>query len=745
MLTPSIPLVSTADPEPSQSNGAEEIHLLDYVRTLYKRRWIAITTFLTVVILTTVYVFTATPIYEARAQLLIESQERNVLSFKEVVEQDRMAVDYSQTQQKLLQSRSLAKKTLEVSKLWNRPEFGGPQQKSFSLVGSITAPLSWIGQVLSPKPSRGAAGSKETAAQSAGIDAFLASLTVTPVRSSRLVDVNFRSADPALAARIANELVQQFIEQSLDFKFRESKDASNFLAQRLEEQRRQVESSAMALQRYREQNNGVSLDERQNIVVQKLADLNKAVTEAKTTRLQKEAAHNQLQELENDRAALDTFPAILSNSFIQQLKSELSRLEAQRAQLGDKLGDKHPDMIKVQSAIESTQVRLNAELAKVVHSVKNEYLAAQTQENSLMAALNAQKGDALGQNRKAIDYGVLQRAATSNQQIFDGLLQRSKETGISGELRVSDIRLVDAAEIPRAPVSPQRRQDLLLAMFGGGVLAVGFAFFLEYFDNRIKSPAEIGAHLGIPFLGMVPMIPDKSRTDTPPLINNGVPPNFAEAFKAVRTNVLFSTAEEGSRSLVVTSTGPGEGKTIVSTNLAMALAQAGQRVILIDADMRRPQAHQMLELKQEPGLSNLIVGNVKASDAVRPTAVPGLWFLPAGRIPPNPAELLGSLRFRDFLATLRDHFDWVIVDSPPVMTVTDAAVVAHLANGVVFVVGSEMTSRGAAKAAMNQLDSAKGKVIGAILNRVDLDKNSYYYGNYYRRQYGEYYIQAAQS
>jgi capsular exopolysaccharide synthesis family protein len=261
--------------------------------------------------------------------------------------------------------------------------------------------------------------------------------------------------------------------------------------------------------------------------------------------------------------------------------------------------------------------------------------------------------------------------------------------------------------------------------------------FLEYLDNRIKSPEEIAKYLKTPCLGLVPVISNRALASKP-LINNGVPANFSEAFRGLRTNVVFSSTEDDSRSLVVTSTGPGEGKTIVATNLAMALAQAGQRVILIDADMRRPRAHEVLDQKQEPGLSNLIVGNAKASKAVRPTSVPGLWILPSGRIPPNPAELLGSGRFKDFLIKLRDHFDWVIIDSPPVMAVTDAAVVSHLTNGVVFVVGSQMANRGAAQTAVSQLEAADGKLIGAVLNRVNLDRDGYYYSNYYRREYDTY-------
>jgi capsular exopolysaccharide synthesis family protein len=327
----------------------------------------------------------------------------------------------------------------------------------------------------------------------------------------------------------------------------------------------------------------------------------------------------------------------------------------------------------------------------------------------------------------------------SGKQIYESLLQRAKETGVAGELKTSNIRVVDQAERPRSPVTPRTRLNLLLGVVGGGLLAFGLAFFFEYLDSRIKSPDEIKAHLGLPSLGMVPALDPKSWKGKEPLINMGVPPAFAEAFRSVRTNVLFSSAEDGARTLVITSTGPGEGKTTIAANLAIGFAQAGQRVLLIDADMRRPRVHEVFGQTQEPGLSNLMVGNAKASESVHKSGVPGLWILTAGRVPPNPAELLGSQRFREFLTSLKEHFDLVIVDSPPVMAVADASIAANAASGVVFVVGAEMTSRHTARAAVEQLDSARARFVGAVLNRVDLEKDSYYYSRYYRREYGAYY------
>lgn len=723
----------------------DDVHLLDYVKVLYKRRWTAITAFMIVFLGVTVYTFTATPIFEAKTRLLIESDDPNVVSFKEVINEEQTKADYYQTQYNILQSRALARKTLDALKLWDHPLFAPQEAKWYSAAGIIAlAGQPFKGAEEGARAEAAIPAADETAAQSRAIDAFLTHLTVAPIRNSRLVDIKYQLPDAAVATQVVNTLARTYIEQNLEYKFMSSKEASDWLGERLAEQRKQVEQAEAKLQQYREQNDAISLEDRENIVVQKLADLNAAVTQVKTDRFQKEALYNQLQSLRStNTAALDSFPAILSNAYIQQQKADLSQLQSQQAQLAEKFGDKHPEMIKVKSAIQMAQTKLDGEIGKVVQSVRNEYQAALAKENSLIAALNQQKGEAQSMNRKAIDYGVLERDVQSNKQLYESLLQRAKETGVSSELKTSNIRVIDAAERPRKPATPRVGLNLGLGLFGGMVLALGLAFFFEYVDSRIKTPDELTVHLGLSSLGMVPALDPKSWKGKEPLLNAGVPPNFVEAFRSVRTNVLFSSADEGSRTIIVTSTGPGEGKTTVATNLAIGFAQAGQRVLLIDADMRRPRVHDVFNHNQEPGLSNLIVGNAKASECVHKSGVPGLWTVTAGRIPPNPTELLGSQRFKDFLTSLKDHFEWVIVDSPPIMAVVDASVVASTAGAVVFVVGAEMTSRHAAHAAVAQLRQGRAKFIGAVLNRVELEKNAYYYSHYYRREYGAYYQQAA--
>jgi len=722
----------TSRPVHDASDGPA-LHLLEYVRVLYRRRRTALTIFTLVAGGVTVYSFTATPVYEARTRLLIESEQQNVVNFKPVVDEDQTKADYYQTQYNILQSRALARRSLDELHLWDTPPFGGEEQE-----GGV---FSRIARTLAGLFGRDTSGpsADETAAQFKAIDAFASRLTVTPIRNSRLVDVTYRLSDAALATQIVNSLARNYIEQNLEYKFMASREAGDWLTSQLAGQRKEVEAAEAKLQRYREQNDSISLVDRENITVQKLADLNAAVTRAKTERIQKQALYEQLLASQDNKATLDTFPTILLNTFIQQQKAELAGLQRQQVEAAEKLGAKHPSMIRLNSAIEQSQAKLDVEIAKVVLSMQSEYQAALAQERSLVAALDQQKGEALAMNRKAIDYSVLARDVDSSKQLYNNLLQRAKETGITGELRTSNVRVVDRAERPRLPVSPRKRANILLGLFVGTILACSAVLFFEYLDSRIKSPEELSAHLGLAYLGLLPVLEQKG---TYPLLSGPVPAGFSESFRTFRTNVLFSSAEEGARSLVVTSTGPREGKSMVASNLSVSLAQAGQRVLLIDADLRKPKAHEIFQFPQEPGLSNVLVGSAKVVDAIQESRVAGLLLLTAGRTPPNPAELLGSQRFQELLASLKVRFDWIIIDTPPVMAVTDATLVAHHASGVVFVVGADLTSRHAARRALDQLEHAGAKFVGGVLNRVDLQRNGYYYSQYYRREYTHYYTSA---
>ena len=735
----------------------EDKHLWDYVRVVYKRRWIAIPAFLLIFVFMTINSMRQTPLYRSQVQLLIEKDAPTVTSLDQMFQsQDGWFNDeFYQTQNRILQSRTLAKRTIDMLNLWQAPKLGnGPDVRGtinpMGLVwGGIDGAIAlakrpFAGETAAPAPVPSERpGASENAAQAARISEFLGGLSVVPVRNTRLVEIRYVSTDPVFAAQAANAVAEAYIQQTMEFRASTSKEAGDFLGEQLEQQRNAVEASERALQEFKVQNGAVSInDGNSSITMQRLTELNGALIKARTERISKEALYNQLKAMQAN-GTIDTFPAVLANDYIQGLKTNLNELQRQHAQLGERLGENNPRFVESRSALQSAQAKLTAEINKVVEGVSNEYRAAAAQEQSLQAALNSQQGQMMGQNKMGVQYSVLQREADSNRQIYENLLQRAKEAGISGERRTTNVRVIDQAEVPGGAFHPNVRSDMTFAFMAGLVFAFALAFGFEYLDNRIKTPQELKANINIPFLGMVPTLAAEKNAPANPLLNNGVPQNFAEAFKSIRTNVLFSTAEEGMRTLVVTSAGPGEGKSLVASNLSMALAQAGQRVLLIDCDMRRPRVHEIFEGPQEPGLSNVLSGNAKTSEAIRKASLPGLWLMPAGHIPPNPAELLAARRFGDLISSLDSHFDWVVFDTPPVMVVADSSIVANQASGVVFVVRADHTTKQSVRAAAEQLDSANAHLIGSVLNGADVLRNPYYYSAYYRKDYSRYYVSSS--
>jgi capsular exopolysaccharide synthesis family protein len=715
-------------------------YLREWTRVLYRRRLLAAAVLILVTAAAVTYTYTRQPIYEAQTQILIEPADPNIITFQDVVDDSRANGTYYQTQYELLRSRALARRTLRHLNLWRHPYFGGAGAAPASTGAAGGAAAADAVPVRNPAVLANEARAAEAAsaptpqadptALSGAIGVFQRDLQIVPIRSTRLVSIRFRSTDPNLAADVVNAHARQYIEQNLEFRAQASEEATEWLNARLDQERRRVEDAESILQRFREDHDALSLEEGQNIVVQKLAELNTAVTRAKTRRLEAEAQYRQVAALQGD--SLDSFPAVLGNELIQQLKVDLAGLQREHAQLSETLGDRHPRIIEKTSAIQATNARIQAEVRAIVSSLRAGFDSAVAEETSLVNALEAQKNEALAQNRRGIEYGVLKREADSTREVYRSLLQRAKETGVSRELRASNIRVIDAAEPPRGPVSPNTRANLMLGLLAGMVLAAGAVFGLELLDECVKVPQDVTAYLGIPFLGIVPKV---RRPRSNVYLSGEVQP-AVEAFRALRSLLLYpADGSAPARSIVVTSAARGEGKTVVATNLAIALAKNHRRVLLIDADMRDPGVHELFAQPRDPGLSNVLRGEVHFDVALRPTNTPGLELMPAGPVPSDPTELLGSPAFKKLLATADGTFHYVIIDSPPVMAVADAVVAAHDAAAVLFVVGADMTTRESARLAVEQLRSVGAHVIGGVLNGADLRRHPYYYAPYYRREY----------
>jgi len=466
---------------------------------------------------------------------------------------------------------------------------------------------------------------------------------------------------------------------------------------------------------------------------------------ARTDRIAKEAVLSRLRAL--PAGELGSFPPIAQSPVVQSLRARVADLREDEAKLQDSLGEKHPDMVKLRTRIAGLEEQVAAEVKTIARAVENDYETARQQETALSAELEAAKRAALQTNRKGMEFGTLRRGVEQGQKLLRDLEARSQESGLETQLRSTNFRIVEKAAVPQAPVLPKKARNYELALLFGLALGVGLAIFCERMDNTVKTPDDVTHQLGLPFLGMVPTAAlgrvaesDFGEADLPVVLRE--PQSAAaEAYRVIRTNLIFSAPGARGRVVLFGSANPGEGKTTTVANLAASLAQNGARVLAVDADLRRPTLHRHFGLDHTPGLSDAVVGRSKLAEVVRPTSVSGLSVIPCGYIPPNPAELLGSESLREVLHGLRRKYDWVLVDAPPILAMADTPVLCPFVDGLVLVVWSESSSRPALRRALDQLERVGGKLTGVVLNKVDLQRNAYYYGQhygeYYRKYYGE--------
>jgi polysaccharide biosynthesis transport protein len=711
--------MATQTTEPSYAPAPQgESHLWDYVYVLLRRRRLLVAVFAAIVALATLRTLLTKPVYEGTAQLLIEKQNPNVLNFQGVTEERAGSGidDYYQTQYKLLQSRSLARRVIERLGLLNDPEYGGPREKA------------QIEAILAQPPG-------QSPELEGAITTFLLRTSVKPIRNSRLVNVSVTSGRPDLAATATNSLAQLYIKQSLDLRFETSSEAGQWLGTQIEEQRKKAEEADLRLQALKRQEGLVNIEERRTLLDQRLKELGTALNERKTERLQKEALWRQMASAPNP----EELPEVMRSGLVQNLRIELATLERQQAQLLERYLDQHPEVVKVRNQIQDTRAKIRSEAQRVVRAAENDYKAAAAQEASISSALESAKQETLQLGARAVGYDTQKREVDAARQVLDSLMSRSKQTDVASELKSTNIRIVDAAVVPGSPVRPKKLRDILLGILLGAFLSVGLAFFLEYLDNTLKTPDDVRLHLGAPLLGVVPELTDDEHPNLV-VLNTDLDQRFIEGYRVVRTALSYSWSEPGPRIITVTSTAPGEGKTLTAVNLALTLAAQEGRTLLIDADLRKPTTQALVRGKKIPGLSDVLVGKAKASEAIQQKLKDtNLAYLPSGTHAPSPADLLTNRTMRSLLEGLRKFYDWIIIDTPPVGAVSEPLILAPLTDGVIVVTGAEMVPRKAVLHTLERLQDTGARILGVVLNRAQVDKHSYYYSHYYGHYYGQYY------
>jgi succinoglycan biosynthesis transport protein ExoP len=724
--------------------GAQPVHLLDRLAALLKHRRIAGAAFVIVVGVMMVQTYSQVPMYRTSSRVMIQDERTTAVGNLNANDPAfwEESDPYYNTQYSILRSRGLARRVVHKLQLQNHPLFNGSAPKRQG-IGIMIADArrkipSSVQGVLHRQPATPAEppAPDEAAAESGVISQFLGGVRIVPEQKTRLVEIVYESSDAQFAALAANTLAEEYTVQNLELRLATYQKNLRWLSEEVAKQEKKVSDAEAAMTQYRTDQNALSLGDRQNITIARLNALNETVTRQRTDRLQKEATYNQLKSVDPASDAADAFPVVAATPGVVEAKNRLTDLMAERARLSSRYLPSHPEMQKLDIQIKNAHDTLTAQRARVIESVKNDYESAVAAERSFAASLEQQKHEAMDLDRKSGSYVVLQRQADSDRQLWQSLLQQQKELQVVSNSRSNNVQVMDRAEVPGAPFSPNTRREWFTAMMAGILIAFGLAFGIEYLDDTVKTPEDVSKRLGLPLLGLVPAI----RGTRVPLLSETVPHDFGEAFRSLRTSLVFTAGAGESRVIAVTSSQPLEGKTTTACNLATALALGGSRVLLIDADMRRPGLHQVMQVQNEAGLSQLLVGQSRVREAVQRTSEPNLFVITAGRTPPNPSELLASQRMKSFLANLsHGPFDWVVLDTPPVLAVTDAVVLSGQVSAVVFVVGSEMTRRVHAERALATLRAGKPRSMGVVLNRVDFDRNKYYYARYYGYNYKTYY------
>lgn len=718
-----------------------EIDLRKYVDILFRRRWTIISVTLIAVVLTLVVSLTMRPFYTARGMVMIE-KEPNILSFEDIFQIETFRDDYFQTQYKLLQSRSLAERTIEKLKLWEKEEFAGKRQV---------------------KPE----DLKDPVFRRKMVERFLDRLEVKPVRMTRLVEVSLKAHEPALARDCVNAVFDSFVDMNIETKYEATEQATEFLSQQIADLKKEIGQKEQELQNYGQEKNIVILSDKETTILDRLSELNKALTEAQIDRVRKEAYYNEIKN-----ASPDYIPEALSNPLIQRLREDYIRLSREYSKMEEKFQPEYPEMQRLKAELDSARELLRNETENLVKAAYSEYQASLKKEKSLQEVFDHQKEEAFRLNSNAILYNSLKIEIENKKNLLESLLKRQSETGVSARLRglrTSNIRIVDRADIPISPSSPKKLRNILLALFLGLFGGVGLALLMEYLDNSVKSVEDVERYSGLPTLGVVPAFGENSKaygyyyayiseeyghkkrsgkkteekTEEKPqsieLITHFAPESaFAESYRSLRTALLLSGPQNNLKAIIVTSPLPSEGKSATVSNLAVSLAQMGKKVLLVDADLRRPKQHRIFNLKNHDGLTNYLALDLEPEKLVKTTVVPSLYLINSGPIPPNPAELLSSDKMARLMEKLRQGFDFILIDTPPILTVTDAQILGKISDGLVLVVQAERTPREALSQTREILDMLTLKSVGVVINYLSLDTRSYYARHYYRRYYKEY-------
>ncbi|MDP3182429.1 MAG: polysaccharide biosynthesis tyrosine autokinase [Desulfobaccales bacterium] len=746
-----VPPYSSPMPAPLQPlamNYDAEMHqerdLREYLHILLKRKWWIIGTFLSIFLTAALYTFIRTPIFRTTATLQITqdnpgSQVTAGDTFSKLTGGDSLE-KFQQTQYKILKSQSLAQRVLQALNLPEHTDFKSIREKN-------------------PDKS-------ETEIEDAMAKLIMEKLEVNPVKNSYLVEVAFQSPDKSLAQRVVNAIADEYMYLSIDRRNESFTLVRKWLDKQLQDMAVKVQEAQKKLYKFGQQSDIYTLEDKDNVVVQKFIDLSGLLTKAQAEKMAKEAQFQQIKEKGPNA------PLIVNHPLVAQLRQQLVAQQAKVSALQKVFRGEHPDLQAERANLAEFQTRLQAEVQRLQESVKADYEAANRTEKLLSDSFSDQKGQMVKLQDNLTDFQILKRDAQTNEQLYLALLARVKEANIAGTMVPSNVAVIDPARLPYKPFKPKTKRDLALAAVFGLTLGVGLALLLEHLDDSIKTVDDLERVCNLPSLGVLPLLGSKGRMtlsrrgkseasgmwrylprlqrykqstveaeDMDLMVYKNPTSMGTEAIRHVHTSIMLSASGKPPAAIMVSSPNPSEGKTTITSNLALSFALDGSQAVLIDGDLRKPRIHQIFQLDSQPGLTNYLTGSATLEEILRATSIPNLKVITAGARPPNPGKLLNSEIFKELLMQLRQQFLHIIIDTPPILGFSDARLISVLVDGVLLVTKYHSTHKSAGRLAHQLLSQINAPIMGAVLNSVGTHGQAYggYYYQYHYKYYSRYY------
>ena len=718
----------------------EEIHLRDYLDVIMRRKWVVIVTLLVTFFTVALFTFSSTPLYLATGMIKASPTSKNITSFQGVDDSFMKSQEYISTQVKLLQSESLLRNLITVMDLKNNEFFNGNSDSDSEggfisgikdTMGSVKAAIK---DIIRPQPDSSLSdNAKQRLEEQVALERTLKkihdALKVTPVKDTQLIEISIESERPKLAADMVNTLMNQFMQGGMDSQLAAFQSAETFLEKQIEAAKIKLEKSEKELNQYASLTGIISLDSKLNLTMRQLEEVNEALAQAITLRINRESLYR--QTLKGDS---DNLPTVLNNLLMQDLKKEYSKLLSEYQKLSTVFKDEYPDVKKIKAQMADLQNRYDYEKQRIIDSIRLEYETTLENENRLRKKAELQQKLALELNDKATQYKILQREVDSNREVYNSLLIRSKEISASAGSESGHIEIIDTARQPLHPYKPKVLRQLLLGIVLGLFGGIGLAFGLEYMDNTVKTPDEFSKRYQLPILGLIPFAENKSGDEYAVALTSYINPKdpLAEAIRTSMYSIELSSAESQPKSFLITSVLPDTGKSTIAANFSLSLLTLNAKVLVIETDLRKPTLHKIFDgkINNKVGLSSFLAGIVEVDQIINKTEFDNLYFIPSGPIPPNPAELLASSRMRNFISAVGQEFDYVILDAPPFYGFAEILILSNMVDGVILVSELNKTPRDGIQYFKRAVTNVNGNILGVLVNKVHKTRSGYYYGGY---------------